>query len=272
MPDLKQLFESVTQKSDKIDAYFPIYQSLFAQYRGKPDLVFVEIGVKNGGSLSMWREFFGPSARIIGIDYNPAAAGMREQGFEIYIADQSSIPFWEKFYREVGPIDVLLDDGGHTSKQQIVTVECALDHIKDGGMIMVEDTHTSYMKSYGSPTRYSFMNYTKAVADKIQVRAYPFKGARPNRFSKAVYSVSVFESIVVFAINRALCGASHLVHSGTAGLTAPQEENATPVVAHRGPIKSFLRALGLGSVKRTLYPIWIKLQVAREHYALRKYF
>jgi len=271
-PDLKQLFEKVTQKSDKVDAYFSIYQSLFEQYRNKPNLVFVEVGVKNGGSLSMWREFFGPSARIIGIDYNPSAAGMREQGFEIYVADQSSSEFWERFFREVGPIDVLLDDGGHTNKQQIVTVECALDHVKDGGLILVEDTHTSYMKSYGNPSGYSFMNYAKLAADKIQVRAYPFKMQPPNRFSKVVHSIAFFESMVAFSINRGLCGESNLVHSGKKGLATPALEGSVISVSRGNPVRAFLRMLGLGAVKRKLNPAIGRLHLFLENQALRKYF
>ena len=166
-PDLQRVFSELKQKSLKVDSYFPIYHSLFEPYRDRPNLVFVEVGVLNGGSLVMWRELFGPTARIIGIDYSPTAERMRDKGFEIHIGDQGSPQFWEKFFHEVGSIDVLLDDGGHTNKHQITTVESALDHIKDGGMIVVEDTVTSYLKQFGNPSRYSFMNYAKLVADKI---------------------------------------------------------------------------------------------------------
>src|SRR5271169_3533451 len=100
-PDLKRVFSGLKQKSHKVNNYFPIYQSLFERYRDVSDLVFVEVGVLNGGSLVMWREFFGPTARIIGIDYNPTAERMREKGFEIFIGDQGSPGFWDKFYREV---------------------------------------------------------------------------------------------------------------------------------------------------------------------------
>ena len=47
--------------------------------------------------------------------------------------------FWTDFYKQVGEVDILLDDGGHTYIQQIVTAEYALDNIKDGGVLAVED-------------------------------------------------------------------------------------------------------------------------------------
>src|SRR3954468_4665493 len=117
-PDLAEIFSGLQQKSVKWSSYFPVYQHLLERYRAKPDLVFVEIGVLNGGSLYMWRSFFGDQARIIGIDYSPTAERMREKGFEIFIGDQSSPEFWSDFFAAVGPVDVVVDDGGHTNKHQ----------------------------------------------------------------------------------------------------------------------------------------------------------
>jgi len=52
---------------DKWAHYFPIYEQWFSPYRGK-DIVFVEVGVQNGGSAQMWKHYFGKQAHIIGID------------------------------------------------------------------------------------------------------------------------------------------------------------------------------------------------------------
>ena len=43
--------------------YFDIYDRHLSRFRGQ-DVHVVEIGVAGGGSLGMWREYFGPSARI----------------------------------------------------------------------------------------------------------------------------------------------------------------------------------------------------------------
>ena len=111
-------------------------------------------------SLFMWREFFGPEARIIGIDLNPNAKKWEKDGFEIFIGNQSDRNFWAEVVKEVGNFDIILDDGGHTYEQQIVSVECLIDFVNDGGMIVVEDTHTSYMNGFGR-RKYSFINYVK---------------------------------------------------------------------------------------------------------------
>ena len=59
-------------RSIKHSTYFSVYDHLFSKFRNKK-IVFIEIGVLAGGSLFMWRNFFGSKARIIGVDMNPDA-------------------------------------------------------------------------------------------------------------------------------------------------------------------------------------------------------
>ena len=181
----------------KHTTYFEVYDELFSDYRDK-EIIFVEIGVLNGGSLFMWRDFFGPKARIIGIDLNPNAKKWEKFGFEIFIGSQTNESFWNKFKKEVGLIDIVLDDGGHTYEQQIITTETLLDNIKDGGLIVIEDTHTSYMEKFG-PKKYSFIEYTKNMIDLINQRFSRFKN---NETEDRVWGIRIFESIVAFNINK----------------------------------------------------------------------
>lgn len=193
-------FSSFTKSpyhTTKHTTYFKIYDELFSDYRDK-DIIFVEIGVLNGGSLFMWRDFFGSKARIIGIDLNPNAKKWEKFGFEIFIGSQSNENFWNKFKKEVGPIDIVIDDGGHTYEQQIITTEALVDSIKDGGLIVIEDTHTSYMEKFG-PKKYSFIEYTKNMIDFINQRFMRFKN---NVSEDRVWGIRIFESIVAFNINK----------------------------------------------------------------------
>ena len=179
----------------KVNSYFPVYDCLLEKYRNR-DVTFVEIGVLGGGSLFMWRDFFGPRARIIGVDLNPEAKKWEKFGFEIYVGSQSDQAFWDDFKLRVPVIDVLLDDGGHTYDQQIITVEALAPIISDGGLIVVEDTHTSYMRGFG-PKKYSFINYAKNLIDRINMR-YFSESSSEKRF----WSIEFFESIVVFRFNK----------------------------------------------------------------------
>jgi hypothetical protein len=156
--------------SSKHSSYFQVYDFLFSSYKQK-EITFLEIGVYGGGSLFMWRNFFGKKARIIGIDLNPDAKKFEKYGFEILIGSQKDEKFLEDVKKKVGKIDIVLDDGGHTYEQQIITAVSLLENIKDNGMLVVEDTHTSYMEGYG-PVEYSFINYVKELIDKINHNVY----------------------------------------------------------------------------------------------------
>jgi hypothetical protein len=50
--------------------YFPIYERHFQKWINQ-SLVLFEIGVYKGGSVQMWKRYFGPFATIVGIDINP---------------------------------------------------------------------------------------------------------------------------------------------------------------------------------------------------------
>ena len=198
--DLYKLYQNSPYRSVKHSGYFQVYEQIFRNFIDSK-FTFVEVGIHNGGSLFMWREFFGKDARIIGIDLNPKAKQFEKYGFEIFIGDQSNKKFWSNFYNEVGNIDILLDDGGHTYEQQIVSVVSSIDFINNNGMIVVEDTHTSYFKKFGYPSKHTFINWAKKLIDNINSRSEDVTVQNPI-FKNIIHSIEFFESIVVFKVNK----------------------------------------------------------------------
>ena len=138
-------------------------------------LTFVEVGILDGGSLEIWKKFFHPDSRIIGIDFNPECKKFEKNGIEVFIGDQSDEKFWDDFYNKIGKVDILLDDGGHTNMQQIITTLKSIPNINDDGILMVEDTHASYMTEFGNPGKYSFINFSKKLIDDVNFK-YPKLG------------------------------------------------------------------------------------------------
>lgn len=144
----------------------------------------------------MWRDFFGDGARIIGIDLNPDAKRWEEYGFEIFIGDQSRPEFWREFVKYVDSFDILLDDGGHTNLQQLVTLYEMSKSVNDGGIIVIEDTHSSYEKEFGNPGRFSFVSISKRLIDLLHLRFNSY--GKPERNFSNLFSVEYFESMVAF--------------------------------------------------------------------------
>tara|TARA_Y100000996_G_scaffold341102_1_gene278309 strand:+ start:582 stop:1466 length:885 start_codon:yes stop_codon:yes gene_type:complete len=197
---LFNIYKNSQNVSLKCNTYFQAYEELLDKYVGK-EITFVEIGVLHGGSLFMWREYFGTKAKIIGIDLNPNAKKLEKDGFDIYIGSQSDKNFWKSFFDKVGNIDVLLDDGGHENHQQIITMSQTIPHIKDGGTLITEDTHTSYLKKFGNPSKYSFINYSKYLVDVINSRFPSDEIKKNNDFRNKIYSIVFFESMVALKID-----------------------------------------------------------------------
>ncbi len=197
---LFKIYQNLKKESLKCSNYFHIYEELLSKYVGKK-ITFVEVGVLHGGSLFMWKEYFGDQAKIIGVDLNPAAKKLEKYGFEIYIGSQSDISFWKDFYSNVGKIDVLLDDGGHDNDHQIITLNETIPNVKNGGTVLIEDTHASYLKKHGNPSKYSFINYSKHLIDVMNSRFPGTKINTKNEFKKKIYSMAFYESVVALKID-----------------------------------------------------------------------
>jgi hypothetical protein len=193
----------------KISSYFPAYVDIFGHLVGSK-CTFIETGVLDGGSLFMWRNWLGKDARIIGIDLNPSAEKWRQAGFEIYIGDQGDPNFWRRVLPEIGEFDALLDDGGHQSFQQIITVVEGMKSNSKDSVIVVEDTATSFMKDFAQHGKKSFLNYAKDCTDILVGRSAGiyhdrFVGkidSRSWKFFNNCYSVQFYSGIVAFHINH----------------------------------------------------------------------
>jgi hypothetical protein len=124
----------------KWNHYFEIYQRHFSKFVGK-DVHVLEIGVYSGGSLEMWREYFGQRCHVYGVDIEEACKCYQNDYTKIFIGDQADRNFWKFFKENVPMLDIIIDDGGHQTEQQIVTLEEMLPHLRPGGVYLCEDIH-----------------------------------------------------------------------------------------------------------------------------------
>lgn len=215
--DLESLFNETKNKSSKYKKYFYVYEKLFFKYKNK-EIVFVEIGIDDGGSLELWKKYFGPKSKIIGIDINPLCKKFENLNQNIYveIGDQSLESFWTDFFEKYGKVDVILDDGGHTNNQQIITCVNTIPNIKNDGLLLVEDVHTSYLKNFNSSMNYSFINFSKTIIDDINSKFDISYSKKKFSLNDYVYSIQFFESFVAFFIDSSFCNYNKsITNSGT---------------------------------------------------------
>jgi cephalosporin hydroxylase len=201
---------------EKFEHYIPIYERHLAALRGKPVTV-LEIGVRLGGSLRMWRHYFGDQARIFGLDIDPECRKFEAEGFRVFIGDQADSTFLAACLVEMGRPDIVIDDGGHRSVQQIASFETLYPAVSENGTYLVEDTHTNYWEvAYGMPESQTFMQFAKNRIDELNAWHWNpgfyerYATPRDERsgtvevpaFTRSTHAVAFYDSIVVFEKRR----------------------------------------------------------------------
>lgn len=184
---------------NKWEHYLGIYDIFFPRYRNK-EIILLEFGIAHGGSLELWRNYFGPKATIIGVDVNPECKKFEAENTKIFIGSQEDKDFLTELKKQVPKADILIDDGGHTMKQQIVTFNEMFDHVKPDGLYICEDTHTSYWKEYygGYKKKSSFIEYAKNWVDDLHGWHFKVKG-KPyiTPITKTVKGLHFYDSMVI---------------------------------------------------------------------------
>ena len=199
MNDLQEYFNNNTGRViNKWSQYFEVYDRHFSKYRGK-EIVILEIGTFHGGSLQMWKNYFGDKAKIYGIDINPNCKEVEEDNIKIMIGSQSDRAFLRQVKKDIPPIDILIDDGGHTMLQQIVSYEELFDHVKPDGVYLCEDMHTSYWLDWGGgyKRKGTFIEYSKNFIDQLNAYNSKQRSLKVSSFTQTVNSLHYYDSMLV---------------------------------------------------------------------------
>jgi hypothetical protein len=178
--------------------YFPIYERHFKEFVYKP-VIFVEIGCGLGGSLQMWKQYFGPHARIIGVDVDPECKKFEEDQIEVFIGQQQDSQFLQNLIDQVGTPDIVLDDGSHIMSHIVASFQFLYPKMAKNGVYMVEDLHTAYWDEYEGGLRKpsTFIELCKNLIDELN--ADHNRGALPpTEFTKTTLSMHFYDSAAVF--------------------------------------------------------------------------
>ena len=126
-----------------------IYEDVFAPYRMMSPLKVLEIGIQGGGSLRVWRDYF-PHAQIVGIDIDKKSIYQEDRIFT-YLVNQADENAMNALIERYNGFDIVIDDGGHYSKDQIITLKLLLSHTKY--LYCIEDLDTAYSDLYPELTK-----------------------------------------------------------------------------------------------------------------------
>jgi hypothetical protein len=178
--------------------YFPIYERHFAHFVNR-DITILEIGVGLGGSLELWRKYFGPQARVVGIDHNPDCASYQTYDIAVRIGSQSDVAFLGKVVEEFGIPNIVIDDGSHKAGDLIATYEFLYPKMPRNSIYLLEDLHTSYYPEFdgGYKKPCTFVEYAKEFIDRLNAR-YTKGLLPPDEFGESTFGMYCYDSIIVF--------------------------------------------------------------------------
>jgi hypothetical protein len=194
-------------KGSNYHNYTDIYSRYFADLKDAP-IKFLEIGIFKGASVKLWEEYF-KNADLHFIDISFQEAEYFSERSHYHICDQASEAALKRFVQEAGgDFDIIIDDGGHTMLQQIISFKTLFPHLKSGGMYIIEDLHTSYWSSHGGGGPHSTVNFLKSLVDEVN-----FIGAKTTRAShlnipssvqkdlniyrESIYSIHFYDSVAI---------------------------------------------------------------------------
>ncbi|MFT6605156.1 MAG: hypothetical protein ACJA2X_000332 [Halocynthiibacter sp.] len=177
--------------------YLPIYERYFGPYRDRNPRV-LEIGVSKGGSLALWREYFGPDAIIFGVDIDPSCAKLNGQSGQVRIGSQDDPDFLKGVIEEMGGVDIILDDGSHISKHIRASLDTLFPLLENGGVYMIEDIHATYWKSHkgGYQQRGSIVSDLRQMYDDMH-HWYHNEGQKIPATSDFLSAMHLYDSIAV---------------------------------------------------------------------------
>jgi hypothetical protein len=117
--------------TDKLKhGYLPFYE----KYLPKNPKKILEIGVKEGASIRMWREYF-TNAEIHGLDLFEEFPIPNIEGVTFHKGNQLDHQLLAKLRKE--DFDVIIDDGSHNARDMLVT----FFSLYSGKHYFIEDLH-----------------------------------------------------------------------------------------------------------------------------------
>jgi hypothetical protein len=143
----------MAQGTDKHDAdhsfaglsYLDVYEQYLRPLQDQP-IALLEIGVKDGGSLRMWKSYF-PRAEIFGIDIDPRCKAFEQERIRVAIGSQDDESFLGGCFGECPRFHVIIDDGSHINHMTLASFRHLFSRrLHSGGLYIIEDLRCAYDK------------------------------------------------------------------------------------------------------------------------------
>lgn len=163
-------------------------------------MTILQLGIREGGALQMWKRWLGPNARIVGIDHDEGCTRHADEQIIVYTGNASDPAFLRTIVADLGLIDVVVDDGTHHMRDVLSSFDFLYERISPNGVYIIQATHTAYIPDYGGGLNESgtIIQRFKDLVDEMHANHVHNNALRPTDFTRSISSMTVYESILVF--------------------------------------------------------------------------
>ncbi len=171
-------------------SYLHHYDRAFSHLRAQK-IKLLEIGVFRGASVRMWRDYF-PNAEIHVIDIKyielPEFLDVKA-----HRADCDNEDALIRLSEELGGLDIIIDDGGHTMRQQQNTLKVFWEKLRSRGFYVIEDLHTSLASypEYNPESQPTTLRLLESFIDEIDFESSYISSAGQKKISREIKSINL---------------------------------------------------------------------------------
>lgn len=142
MSELSNLGKKFNTDKEYDHSFCNFYENHLSSVRYQ-NLKILELGIWDGASLKMWKEYF-PNSSIFGVDINPIKV-INEDRIKTFIFNAGDENLLSNFNKIYGPFDIVIDDASHFTNHQWVSWRVFSENCK---IFIWEDLHTSRISHY----------------------------------------------------------------------------------------------------------------------------
>lgn len=152
------------EEGSKGHSYCEIYEDMLSPFIDK-ECKILELGILDGGSLRMWREYL-PNSVVVGLDkFRPS--GVFDSNTHIYIGDVTDEEFINNVIKMYGTFDIIIDDASHITLEQCSSYSLLKDSFKYYYVIEDSPSYTVFQYiSYTTPENRIAYNKELLIIDK----------------------------------------------------------------------------------------------------------
>ena len=113
--------------------YDHFYENHFKPFIKTP-INILEIGIRGGGSIKIWKEYFHPDSKVYGGEIDSFSPIENTTCYQMDMYSQDALNLFEDSY-----FDIIIDDGAHTYESFEYVITHYYSKVKSGGILIVED-------------------------------------------------------------------------------------------------------------------------------------